>query len=32
MRSELLSKETQFAELQEKFLKSSAHIMEESIK
>ena len=31
-RGEILSREAQLAELQEKFLQSSAHIMEETIK
>ena len=31
-RSGLLSRETQLAELQEKFLQSSAHVMEETIR
>ena len=31
-RGDILSREAQLAELQEKFLQSSAHIMEETIK
>ena len=31
-RGDMLSREAQLAELQEKFLQSSAHIMEETIK
>ena len=32
VRGDMLSREAQLAELQEKFLQSSAHIMEETIK